>query len=737
MLNRSLSHLLLAMLCCVGLAACPVGRDDDDTTEDDDDSADVDGADRDGDGFCFGDEPCSDEDLQPGDCDDNDEDINPDASESCNGLDDDCDDRIDENFDADQDGFVDIQVPECVGAYPPELLDCNDQIAAINPDAEETCDGNDTDCNGLIDDGLDQDFDNFRVCDAPADCDDTDPLVYPGAAETCNEEDDNCDGLVDNGLGTEFLDQDNDGFTPCADDCDDNPVDGWLSYPGAQEACDEKDNDCDGEEDNEDLLDMDGDGSAGPYPGCLQVYGSVDCDDTDATVFPGNAEICDSIDNNCNGQIDENLDFDLDGFTSCQGDCDSLDGNVNPNAIEVCDGVDNNCDTIIDEGFDTDGDGQSECAGDCGPNDPTIYLGAPELCDNLDNDCNGSPGPNESDQDGDTYSACDGDCDETSTAINPGATEVCNTIDDDCDGVVPADEEDDDLDGFIGCTPDGCVISLVNDSDEVTFWDTFSALDASGIDTVVASDAEASGWLADTTNYAASRVMIWHTGYRELTQVEYDALTSWVAAGGNLVITGEGVLYEEDAVFGDDDDSAGDDDDSAGDDDDSAGDDDDSAGDDDDSAAGSSGTPGVDATLMASLVGSLSTGLGPETDSCAVTATSTPVTTGPYGTWTAADTFTASSTIHDNALANTAIGAVRVASVGSRAKIIWRPVLNGGVIAYWNGNLDLGDWSAAFNPELPAMLRNMVSAMNTGCGGALQGGDCDDTNPTLYPGTCP
>ena len=724
-----LPSLLLTLLCCGLLVACPGGRDDDDTADDDDSAGGVDGADADGDGFCLGDE-CDDEDLDPGDCDDTDPDVNPDASETCNAVDDDCDGRIDENFDADQDGFVDIEVSDCVGTYPPELLDCNDQIAAINPEAEETCDGNDTDCNGLIDDGLDTDFDGFRVCDAPADCDDTDPLIYPGAPETCDGDDENCDGVVDNGIGTEFLDQDADGYTPCADDCDDNPVDGWLSYPGAQEACDEKDNDCDGVEDNEELLDVDGDGAAGPYPGCLQVFGEVDCDDNDATVFPGNAEICDTLDNNCDGQIDENLDFDNDGFTSCQGDCDSLNANVNPNAIESCDGVDNDCDGTIDEGFDTDGDGQSDCAGDCDPANPLIYTGAPELCDNLDNDCDGSPGPDEADIDGDTYSACDGDCDETSADISPAATEICNTIDDDCDGVVPADELDDDNDGFIGCTPSACVVTLVNDVDDTAFWDTFTALDATGLDTEIANDAEAAGWLADATNYGDGQVMIWHTGYRELSQSEYDALSGWVAAGGNLIVTGEGVLYEE-LLAGDDDDSAGDDDDSAGDDDDSAGDDDDSAG------TGGSGATGVDPTLMADLIGSLTVGLGPETASCTVSSTATPVTSGPYGSWTNAFAFSASSTVHDNAYADTNSGAVRVASVGSRAKIIWRPVLNGGVVAYWNGNLDLGDWDPAHSADLGAMLRNMVDTMNAGCGGTLQGGDCDDTDPTLYPGSCP
>ena len=152
------------------------------------------------------------------------------------------------------------------------------------------------------------------------DCDDTDPSVNPDAAESCNERDDDCDGVVDDGVGdTYYTDGDGDGFgdltspeLSCepatglvenADDCDDTSAD---IYPDAPELCDGLDGDCDGEI-PADEEDGDGDG----HIAC------ADCDDSDPAVHPGAFEICDGIDANCDGAVD-----DADGDGGGTADCD-------------------------------------------------------------------------------------------------------------------------------------------------------------------------------------------------------------------------------------------------------------------------------------------------------------------------------------------------------------------------------------------------------------------------------
>jgi len=189
--------------------------------------------DVDGDGYGDGDMPADTCSVPEGygadasDCDDLDSEIHPGAEERCNGLDDDCDGLKDEDAgelwypDADGDGWGDEaaaqQACEAPSDHVGQAGDCDDQDGSVHPGAQESCDGQDEDCDGEIDEGvtgtwyLDADGDGYGDPDSPVqacvqpsdavddatDCEDDSYWVNPGVEDDCDGYDDDCDGVLD------------------------------------------------------------------------------------------------------------------------------------------------------------------------------------------------------------------------------------------------------------------------------------------------------------------------------------------------------------------------------------------------------------------------------------------------------------------------------------------------------------------------------------------------------------
>ena len=291
--------------------------------------------------------------------------------------------------------------------YTPETGDCNDADATVNPasaescatSADDNCDGEAnevgaTDCTAYY---VDADGDGYgdataQRCECTAsagdvangdDCNDTLPTVHPAASEVCNGTDDDCDGVVDE---------------PDASDASiwhaDGDADGYGSTTEVLTACEQPDG---------------------------YVADDLDCDDADNAVHPAAVEVCDGMDDDCNGLTDDDpvdsvlwyAAADADGYGDSAvsvGGCSQPVGFVANN--DDCDDSDAALGTVTTWYYDGDGDGYGDSA------TSITYCRAPA-----------------------GYLADGTDCDDADDAVSPGGDEVwASGVDEDCDGVVDEDD---------------------------------------------------------------------------------------------------------------------------------------------------------------------------------------------------------------------------------------------------------------------------------------------------------
>ena len=260
------------------------------------------------------------------------------TDEACNGIDDDCDGKVDEE--------VERECGESLGICEKGTQTCDageweECSGNTEPEESESCNGTDDDCDGMVDEEVERECGESlgicekgtQTCDA-GEWEECSGNTEPEESESCNGTDDDCDGIVDEGCNCspETTQSCGDDTGQCQTGTQECQQDGtWGDCNGnieaSMEQCDNLDNDCDGSVDEG--CDDDSDGHC---DGTMPVVGSPaicpdsppdtadDCDDQNAAVYTGASEQCDGDDNDCDGVVDEGvqttyfLDDDDDGY---------------------------------------------------------------------------------------------------------------------------------------------------------------------------------------------------------------------------------------------------------------------------------------------------------------------------------------------------------------------------------------------------------------------------------------
>ncbi len=384
--------------------------------------------------------------------------LNTATKEVCDGLDNDCDGKVDEDWPL-KGKSCSAGIGACrqTGTYVCKKdktgVECS---AKQRPAFKEVCDNKDNDCDGLVDENLTRQcktpcgtgketcrFGRWVNCTAPK-----------PKAELCDGKDNDCDGKIDEDFSKKGRSCSvgkgecrRKGFWRCS--ADGRKLE-CSAVPGSPstELCDGKDNDCDGKVDEDWPTKgqpcSSGTGacsSRGKFV-CKPDGSGIQCSAPGGTPQP---EVCDGKDNDCNGKIDDNL------VRTCKTACGSgvetckngkwINCTARKPLKETCNGLDDDCNGKIDDGI------TRKCKTPCGEGREVCIRAQwtfcnapkpqPEVCDGKDNDCNGKiddlpPKP------------CTGRCGKGEAKCENGQwtgcsgpqpqPEVCDGKDNDCDG---------------------------------------------------------------------------------------------------------------------------------------------------------------------------------------------------------------------------------------------------------------------------------------------------------------